>query len=345
MQAASAKGLPGLWGAYRLRWKRRRFLFRIWRKRKQIEPVRDRTTGLASDAILAFVTVRNEMVRLPYFLQHYRALGVDHFLFVDNDSDDGTADYLAAQADVSIWTTKHSYRLARFGVDWLGWLQFKHGHNRWCLTVDADELLVYPSYQTRDLKSLTGWLDDQGLPSFGALMLDLYPKGPLEDARYAPGDDPMRTLCWYDADNYRHRYHPYYGNLWIQGGVRDRVFFSTEPDRAPTLNKTPLVRWSRRYAYVSATHQILPRHLHDVFDPEEDSKATGVLLHTKFLPLVGAKSAEEMMRKQHFENTNLYAQYHQKLTENPTFWYEGSSSYEGCDKLVAQGLMSKGTWV
>ncbi len=345
MQAVSAKGLPGLWGAYRLRWKRRRFLFRVWRKRGQIKPVKDHTSGLAGDAILVFGTVRNEMVRLPYFLDHYRALGVDHFLIVDNDSDDGTAEYLAAQHDVSVWTTKHSYRLSRFGVDWLGWLQFRHGHGRWCLTVDADELLVYPFCETRDLKALTKWLDDQNLRSFGALMLDMSPKGPLADAQYVSGDDPTQTLCWYDTDNYRHKYHPYYGNLWIQGGVRDRVFFNSQPDRAPTLNKTPLVRWNRRYAYVSATHQILPRHLHDVFDPVADKKTTGVLLHTKFLPDVGAKSQEEIKRKQHFENTQLYAGYHQRLSENPTLWYAGAARYEGCDKLVEQGLMSKGTWV
>jgi hypothetical protein len=339
------KGLSGLWGAYRLRWKRRRFLFRIWRKRKQIKPVQDRTSGLSSDAILAFSTVRNEMLRLPYFLKHYRALGVDHFIFVDNDSDDGTAAYLVAQPDVSLWTTKHSYRLARFGVDWLGWLQITHGHDRWCLTVDADELLIYPGHASRDLRALTGWLDDHGLPSFGAIMLDLYPKGPLCDAGYIAGDDPTKTLCWYDANNYRHKYHPYYGNLWIQGGVRDRLFFATEPERAPTLNKTPLVRWNRRYAYVSSTHQSLPRHLHDVFDLEAHSKASGILLHTKFLPVVGDKSAEELGRKQHFENTGLYADYHKQLTQNPTLWDQDASRYEGDDKLVAQGLMSKGSWV
>lgn len=345
MPVTSARGLKGPWGAYRLRWKRRRFLFRVWRKRKQIAAVHDRTAGLSADALLVFSCVRNEIVRLPCFLSHYRALGVDHFLFVDNNSNDGTAEYLAAQPDVSVWRTDHSYRLARFGVDWLGWLQFRHGHNRWCLTVDADELLIYPSWQTRDLKMLTQWLDDRNTPSFGALMLDLYPKGRLGDASYKAGDDPVKTLCWYDADNYTHKYHPYYGNLWIQGGARARVFFAAEPERAPTLNKTPLVRWNRRYAYVNSTHQILPRHLHDVFDFEGDSKASGVLLHTKFLPLIGEKSAEELVRQEHFQNTALYAAYHRQLTENPDLWYQGSTRYKDCAQLVAQGLMSKGPWV
>ncbi len=246
---------------------------------------------------------------------------------------------------MSVWTTQQSYRLARFGVDWLGWLQWQYGNGHWCLTVDADELLIYPDHEDRDLRALTAWLDRQGHASFGAVMLDLYPKGPLEDAPYAPGDDPTKTLAWFDADNYRHQVHHYYQNLWIQGGVRDRVFFANEPARAPTLNKTPLVRWSWRYAYVSSTHQILPTRLHDVFDFEGNSKASGVLLHTKFLPMIGPKSAEEIVRGQHFQNTALYQDYHRHLTENPDFWYEGSCRYDGAAQLVELGLMSKGRWV
>lgn len=342
---ANSKGLSGPWGAYRLRWKRRRLLFRVWRKRHQISEVQNRTDAISRGAILAFSTVRNEILRLPFFLQHYRSLGVNHFLFVDNGSDDGTAAYLADQPDVSLWTTKHSYRLARFGVDWLGWLQWQYGHKHWCLTVDADELLIYPDYQSKNLRALTAWLDGQGLPSFGAIMLDLYPKGPLDAVAYRPGDDPLDVINWYDVGNYRHRTQPYYGNLWVQGGARARVFFAQDPRRAPTLNKTPLVRWDRRYVYVSSTHQLLPRRLHDVFDFEGQSKASGVLLHTKFLPVIAAKSAEELQRKQHFENTALYESYHQRLSENPDLWHEGSCQYEGPGKLIAQGLMSKGPMV
>ncbi|PJI85802.1 glycosyl transferase family 2 [Yoonia maricola] len=335
----------GLWHAYRLRWKRRRFLFRIWRKRNELTVSLDRTTKISSDAILAFATVRNEIVRLPHFLDYYRELGINHFLFVDNGSDDGTAAFLAQQSDVSLWTTTDSYRLSRFGMDWLGWLQWQYGNRHWCLTVDADELLTYPDAENRDLHALTTWLDDQGEASFGALMLDLYPKGSLGSATYQPGDDPTASLNWFDADNYRDQVHPYYHNLWIQGGVRERVFFADEPARAPTLNKTPLVRWSWRYAYVSSTHQILPTRLHDVFDLKGDSKVSGALLHTKFLPIVAAKSAEELTRGQHFQNTALYQDYHRRLTKNPDFWHEGSCRYEGPAQLVELGLMSKGRWV
>lgn len=285
------------------------------------------------------------MLRLPYFLEHYRRLGITNFLIVDNASDDGSAEFLAGQPDVSLWTTAHSYRLARFGMDWLGWLQWQFGHGHWCLTVDADELLVYPDSETKDLAKLTTWLDQQGVQSFGALMLDMYPKGPVADVVYQLGQSPTDVLCWFDAANYRHRTHPVYGNLWIQGGVRDRMFFLDEPEKAPTLSKIPLVRWHWRNVYVSSTHQMLPRRLNHVFDLETQDKVTGVLLHTKFLPNIAAKSAEEINRAQHFENSAAYVDYHRALTENPVLWCTESYLYKDAQQLIDLGLMSKGQWV
>ena len=130
----------------------------------------------------------------------------------------------------------------------------------------------------------------------------MYPKGSIaEGGDASPNENPIEVLNWFDADNYRAKIHPVFGNLWIQGGVRDRVFFGSQPDRSPTLNKTPLVKWKRGYAYVTSTHQILPRSLNDVFDLGKEPRVSGVLLHTKFLPNIGEKSAEELARAQHFD--------------------------------------------
>lgn len=327
-----------------MRWKRRRFLFRIWRKRRQITPLQLRTQNIGAGTILCFATVRNEMARLPFFLAHYRKLGVGHFLVVDNASDDGTAEFLAAQPDVSVWTTAHSYRLSRFGMDWLGWLLLQYGHGHWCLTVDADELLTYPYADKRNLHDLTQHLDRQKTKSFGAIMLELYPKGPIAQTSHDPAKSPLDVLCWFDPSNYRERIHPVYQNLWVQGGVRDRVFFADQPQRAPTLSKVPLVRWHWRYVYVSSTHQMLPRKLNHVFDRQQDRRVTGVLLHTKFLPDIMPKSDEEITRRQHFQNSDLYTFYHRSLAAGPDLWCDQSCRYLGWDQLTALGLMSKGNW-
>ena len=331
--------------AYLLRWKRRRLLWRSFRKRRQLSAVCDRTAAIRPSAILAFSTVRNEAIRLPFFLDHHRKLGVDHFLIVDNDSTDGTREYLAEQPDVSLWRTPHSYRLSRFGVDWLTWLQMRHGHGHWCLTVDADEILIYPFHNTRPLAALTGWLDQQGEVSFGALMLDMYPKGRLSAQTYTAGDDPCQILQWFDAGNYLIQRHEVLKNLWIQGGPRARLFFDKSPVRAPTMGKVPLIKWNRRYAYVSSAHSALPRRLNHVYDEAGGEFASGILLHTKFLHMITEKSAEEKQRREHFENSSLYDAYYDSLTGDPDLWCDRSTRYRGWRHLEALGLMSRGTWL
>ncbi|MFP4568494.1 glycosyltransferase family 2 protein [Rhodosalinus sp.] len=334
-----------LWLAYRLRWKRRRLLFRALRKRRQLRPVATRTATIRPGAILAFATVRNEALRLPFFLDHHRRLGVDHFLIVDNDSDDGTREWLADQPDVSLWRTGHSYKLSRFGMDWLTWLQIRHGHGHWCLTLDADEILIYPHHDTRPLPALTEWLEREGRESLGALMLDMYPKGPPGAQPYAAGADPFETLAWFDAGNYFIERQPKLRNLWIRGGVRARMFFADRPRRAPTLNKVPLVRWNRRYVYNTSTHQILPRRLNAVYAEDGGELLSGVLLHTKFLNTIVEKSAEEKERGEHFEVADNYRAYYDSLLDDPDLWCAASTRFTGWHQLVALGLMSRGDWV
>ena len=327
-----------------MRWTRRRLLFRAVRKRRQLSRVQDNTAAIARGDILLFACMRNEEARLPYFLDYYRKLGVAHFLIVDNNSTDTTRAVLQAP-DISVWSTDHSYRLSRFGMDWLTWLQIRFGHGHWCLTVDADELLVYPFHEAETLHDLTARLDRDGKRAFGALMLDLYPKGRMSDRPYVAGTDPTEIVHWYDPTGYPTKYQPPLRNMLIRGGVRGRVFFADEPDRAPTLSKAPLVKWNRRFAYVSSTHSVLPRRLNAVRDPEGGSIPTGVLLHTKFLHVVVDKSREEKARKEHFANSDLYNAYYDRLMADPVLWHDGAARLSDWTALEAHGLMSRGHWV
>jgi len=334
----------GAWQSYRLRLQRRRWLIRAIRKRRELRPVADRSRAIQPDDILVFSTQRNEGSRLPWFLKYYREMGVNHFLIVDNDSDDGSREFLAEQPDVSLWHTKASYKRARFGVDWLNWLQLRHGHNHWCLSVDPDELFLYPFCDTRPLRALTDWLDASSIKSFSAMLLDMYPKGRIDAVPYRPGQDPLEIASWFDAGNYSVRRNKRFGNLWIQGGPRARVFFPDEPQKAPALNKIPLVKWNRRYAYVSSTHMLLPRGLNLVYDEWGGEKASGVLLHTKFLDTFTVKAREELDRRQHYAASREYRAYAETLADNPDLWCKWSEKYINWRQLEILGLMSKGNW-
>lgn len=338
------EGPLGIITTYRLRLARKRWRLRAMRKSLELRAVTFRAQQVRGDDILLFCTLRNERVRLPWFLRYYRDLGVNHFFIVDNDSTDGSHEYLADQPDVSLWHTAKSYKRARFGVDWLNWLLRRHGDRHWCLTVDPDEFFVYPFCDTRPLRALTDWLDASSIKSFSAMLLDMYPKGPIGAEPYREGQDPFEIACWFDSGNYTMARNPRFGNLWIQGGPRARLFFPDRPERAPALNKIPLVKWSRRYCYVSSTHMLLPRGLNAVFDEWGGEKASGVLLHAKFLDSFAAKADEEMQRRQHYANSSEYRAYRDGLSRSPDLWCKWSERYLNWRQLEILGLMSKGNW-
>jgi len=334
----------GLLSSYRLRWMRKRWKIRALLKQRELRVVVQRTHALGPKSLLLFCTLRNERTRLPYFLQYYRDLGVEHFLFIDNDSDDGSREFLAAQPDTSVWTTTASYRDSRFGVDWINSLLRRYGHGRWSLVVDVDEFFIYPFYDTRPLRALTDWLDDSGIRSFGTLLLDMYPKGPVAAHPCIEGQNPFEIAAWFDSANYTHARNPRYRNLWIQGGPRARVFFADAPEDAPALNKIPLVKWHRDYAYVSSTHMLLPRGLNLVYDRAGGEKASGCLLHAKFLATLGDKAREEVARGEHYGDSREYRAYHAGIEAEADLWCKWSERFINWRQLEIMGLMSKGNW-
>lgn len=325
----------------RLRLERRRLLLAAWAARRQLSAVADRTAAIPPGPILVSVA-RNEAVRLPWFLDWYRRLGVVHFLIVDNASTDNTPDLLRAQPDVSMWRTDASYRAARHGVDWVNALLGRHGVGRWVVCADPDEILVYPHHQTRRLPALTRWLEACGRDSLGTLLLDLYGDRPVEQTPYRAGDDPIAAAPWFDAGNYVVERHPRYHNLWIQGGPRMRAFFADEPGAAPALNKIPLVRWRRGYAFRTSTHTLLPRRLNRVYDRQGGALTSGVLLHTKFLAPLAEKVREEMVRREHYADSAEYRAYASRGEAG--LWTPHSVRYRDWQQLCELGLMAVGGW-
>ncbi|MEO1640308.1 MAG: glycosyltransferase family 2 protein [Pseudomonadota bacterium] len=333
-----------IWTSYRLRWQRKYYRMRAGRRGRQLQAVADRTGQIEPDNILLFCTFRDEDVRLPYFLDYYRKLGVNHFLLVDNDSSDGGGDYAAAEPDVSVWRAKGAYGEARYGVDWLTYLQGKYADGHWALTVDVDEFFVYPFCDTRSLRALADWLDASQVRSFGAMLLDMYPKGPVGETAYQRGDDPFAHAGWFDPGNYTMTRNALMKNLWIQGGPRARAFFAGKPRQAPALNKIPFVKWRKPYAYVSSTHMMLPRGLNLVYDQQGGEKTSGILLHAKFLNTFGEKAQEEAARAEHYKAGREYKSYAERHGADPDLWCQWSERYLNWRQLEVLGLMSKGNW-
>lgn len=328
--------------SYHLRLQRRRRRLRALRKQRELTVVKNRVNRIQKSDILLFATVHDEYQRLPYFLEYYRKLGISHFLIIDNNSGDGSGEYLQQQPDVSIWYTDGSYKRANFGMDWINSLLRRYARDHWTLTVDVDEFFIYPHCDTRPLRALTDWLDASSIKSFGAMLLDMYPEGALENQKYASGQDPFEILTHFDSGNYTQKPNDKYGNLWIQGGPRQRVFFADCPEQAPALNKIPLVKWQRGNVFVSSTHTLLPRGLNKTFEDWGGEKICGSLMHAKFLPDLKDKTETELKRRQHYAGGREYRAY--GANDKTYLSHDFSTRYEGWRQLEHIGLISLGGW-
>jgi hypothetical protein len=318
----------------------------------------------ARTEIRAFSTCRNERLRLPAFLRHYRRLGVNRFFIIDNDSYDGTTEYLASQPDVRMFRTTSRHGDSNSGATWLNALLDEWGVGSWCVTVDIDELLVYPGAEDAPLRALTAYFDQNGYDALSCMLLDLYPAQPLRDCSYSPGDDLVAAAPYFDVGPYQRTPVDSCPGVLIRGGMRERLFYPEFRARGllaklhdallyrialrtrlvrdarwlrarqrpvpPCLTKVPLIRWDRKSRYLSGTHFVAPKAV---------APDTGVLLHFKFLQDFHARVVEEIPREEYWAAE--HRRYRERLSQNPdlTLLYEGSTRYEGTAQLVRLGLM------
>jgi glycosyltransferase involved in cell wall biosynthesis len=274
---------------------------------------------------------RNEALRLPAFLDHYRRLGIREFHLVDNDSDDGTGAYLASQPDVSLYQTRDGYAESHYGMDWLNQVIRWHGLGRWVLTVDIDELFIYPEVESVSIPGLCRYLDEAGRTAMVALLIDMYPRGPIAALAYAPGAALLEACPYFDRRSYVKPHRQFLG-LPVHGGPRGRVFRLEDGRPSPFLGKVPLVRWRDGARYRESTHWLRGF---------KRAAVSGALLHFKYLQDFAARAELESRREEHWNQATEYKSYLDTLTADPdlAFYYDQSERLRNSAQLVELGLM------
>ncbi len=227
--------------------------------------------------ICVVLVVRNEADILPAFLDHYRTLGVNRFVVADNESLDGTREFLETQPDVTLYAAHGSYRLAFCGVAWSNFLADRYCARRWTIVVDADEFLILPE-GFESLHELTTDLEMNLEFGLYAPILDFFPENfsPREGGmwesfealvREAPHFMPFRSEYMTRVENF-----PFQEIRLSDRGIRVALGGRTYDVR---LSKVPLVFWRPGFRFTKSTHEshMLPL-----------SRRTAILAHFKFRP-------------------------------------------------------------
>ena len=94
------------------------------------------------DDIIGICVTKNDLIKIKEFILHHRTLGINKFVILDNDSTDGSVEWLKEQKDVILMQTKTPYTTNR-REGWINRIIAHYGANRWYFVADSDELLDY----------------------------------------------------------------------------------------------------------------------------------------------------------------------------------------------------------
>jgi len=275
-----------------------------------------------------YTVIQNERFRLKWFLDYYRGIGVENFVFVDNGSVDGSVEYLLSQSDVILYSTKDNYYEAFAGVNWLNRLVAEHSHKAWVLYSDVDEALVYDRSEFRTINDLIAQLEARSEEAFVAFMLDMYNVERAPSEHPIASEDFIAAYPYYQSTYFRNNAPvcPYFN---IRGGAR-RVFGTAEE-----LVKTPLYKASTGIDLLRSSHNISPAKV---------SELNGAMLHFKMID--GIKAEAEAVLSKFDRNPDCQMRYKKYLDIDVVEGFRVNAptdqrKFTGSSDLVEQGLISR----
>lgn len=159
--------------------------------------------SVRAGTIKIYSIMRNERFFLEAFFDHYRALGVEQFLILDDGSADGSVEFLRAQQDCVLLSSDLAFgtniavkmpdgriRHDRAGVFFKRVIGETFCQGEFGLYVDADEFLLLPR-AVGDLPSLYRRLTERGIDAVVASLVEFYP----DSVRDLAGSPRPRTFA------------------------------------------------------------------------------------------------------------------------------------------------------
>ncbi|MDE4131508.1 glycosyltransferase family 2 protein [Phaeobacter sp. QD34_3] len=155
-----------------------------------------RSTFANPDEVTLIALVRDGSYYLEAFFDHYRSLGIRHFVFFDNGSEDDTIERIRQQPGTAIVQSKLPW--GQFENMFRSFAAGRYARDRWCLIVDMDEIFDFEGRQEIGLAGLIRYLQRQGHTAMMAQMLEMFPQRSLSEVAQMPYGEVLHSFDCYD---------------------------------------------------------------------------------------------------------------------------------------------------
>jgi hypothetical protein len=278
------------------------------------------------DELLLISVVRNGELYVKSYMEHYRALGVRHFVFLDNISTDRTLDMLCAWDGVTVLQTDASYQ--KYENTMKRYLAERFSSGRWNLCADIDELFDYPFSDRLSLRDFLRYLNNNRYTAVLCQMLDMFSDLPLAALNSTPDDRLKEKYPYYDISAIRKLDYVWSrrSNVELKGhldGIRKTVFGT-----ANGLSKAAVVLMDGKVKTFITWHHVRGAWLADI---------SCVLLHYPFVSSFAAKVEEAVQTGRYgMTTTDEYQAYAKTLARNPALGLKLNSArlFTGLEQLI-----------
>lgn len=271
------------------------------------------------DAPIVVSLMRDAEVYIEAFIHHYRRLGCEHIVLLDNGSTDRTVD--RACADRAVTVLRAALPFADYKRPMRRYLSRRFSSDRWCLCVDIDEFFDYPGSDTITIGEFLRYLERHDFTAVVAQMLDLFPAR-LTSGLDTSGKSFRRHDRFYDLSAVERRPYVVTDNQLPDppphmyfGGIRKTLF-----GFAPWLTKHPLFFCDERIVpFAADSHCVQGARVADV---------TAVLYHYKFAGDFLARVARAVREGNYYRDSLEYRHYDKVLRVAPRQFIRRPSSRE-----------------
>lgn len=279
--------------------------------------------------VILICLVKNDLVRIKELIKHYKNIGVYNFAIIDNNSTDGTFEFLLSQPGFYIFSIKEKYSTMRRQA-WINRVISYFGLNKWYIIVDSDEFLCYNGMDLKDIDNLVDYCVKKKIKRMKSLMVDMYPKTFLMEN----GHDElfMKKFKYFDVSGYKIDKNKFFLN--VIGGMRSRLF-----KVSPYLVKMPLIYIDKKTIQYNS-HYSFP------FYCNYQKEINLALLHYKFLPSDFDKITDAIKNENFASGSKEYKKYFEIYNNDKKACLisDESEIYNNTDDIYKIKVLSKIEW-
>lgn len=211
-------------------------------RKKLVEAVRINDSTIKTTEPILICAVRDDLHKVKKQIEYHSKIGISNFAYIDNNSTDGTYEWLLEQEGISLFRTDERFS-PTISISWRKQVMDIFGYERWYLVIDSDEFFCYPGMERISINKYIEFIEEKGYQAAFAPLLDMYPKGDLFLSNECSFDE---SYNYFDTDSYMCK--AFLDEMTVKGGPRARVLLKGNEFNLKKMNVFQLKKFPLLYA-------------------------------------------------------------------------------------------------